>query len=193
MCYLEFHTFLLSQTLPTVNVSATDEFVDVAGWIAAVRSGLLAYVVSLLPQAREEAEDVVQSTCTILWEKRGEFRAGTDFKAWAFRTAYFQVLALRRDIGRSKVAVFSDETLQRLAGAAESAAEHTDRRIDALRECVKALPSHDRRLVSLKYASNVSLADHARRIGVPPGRLQKSLSRLRLVLKHCIEKRLNRL
>lgn len=172
---------------------ATDPSVDVAGWIASLRAGLLAYVVSLVPHARQEAEDVVQATCAILWEKRDEFRAGTDFKAWAFRTAYFQTLALRRDLGRSKVAVFSDETLQRLAGAAEAEAANTDRRIAALRQCLASLPPADRQLVSLKYSGHVSLADHARRIGVPPGRLQKSLSRLRLVLKNCIEKRINRL
>lgn len=186
------YTCLLSSLLPAADLPATDGSVDVGGWIASVRPGLLAYVMSLLPQAREEAEDVVQTTCTILWEKRGDFRVGTDFRAWAYRTAYFQVLALRRTLGRSKVAVFSDETLQRLAGAAEAAAERADQRIEALRECVKALPANDRQLVSLKYATTVPLAEHARRMSVPPDRLQKSLSRLRLVLKRCIERRLNR-
>lgn len=167
-----------------------DAAVDVAPWIASIRPALLAYVTTLVPQAREEAEDVVQSTCVILWEKRGEFQPGTDFKAWAFRTAYFQALALRRDLGRSKVAVFSDEMLQRLAAASEAAVETSDRRMEALRACMNALSPEDKRLVALKYATDMPLADHARRIGVPPARLQKSLSRLRIVLRHCIEKRL---
>lgn len=172
-------------------MSVNDESVGVASWIAWLRPSLLAYVTSLVPQARQEAEDVVQSTCAILWEKRGEFEPGTDFKAWAFRTAYFQALALRRDLSRSKVAVFSDQMLQRLAEAAEAAAESSDRRVDALRTCLSALSPGDRRLIALKYATETPLADHARRMGVPPSRLQKSLSRLRIVLRHCIEKRLS--
>lgn len=164
---------------------------DVAEWIATVRPALLSYVTSLVPQARQEAEDVVQAACIILWEKREEFQPGSDFKAWAFRTAYFQALALRRDLSRNKVAVFSDQMLQRVAGASEAAAETADRRVDALRACLDALSPEDKRLVALKYANKEPLADHARRIGVPPSRLQKSLSRLRIVLRHCVQKRLN--
>lgn len=156
-----------------------------------MRPGLLAYVASLLPQARGEAEDVVQATCVVLWEKRDDFQKGTDFKAWAFRTAYFQAMAMRRDLSRSKVAVFSDETLQRLAAPAEEAASEIDSRIAALRHCMSALPPADQRLLALKYLRRESLTDHARELGVPSGRLQKALSRLRLGLKHCIEKRLH--
>lgn len=164
---------------------------DFESWISVLRPSLIAYVASLVPQARQEAEDVVQAACTILWEKREEFQQGTDFKAWAFRTAYFQALALRRDLSRNKVAVFSDQMLQRVADASEVAAETSDRRVDALRTCLNSLSPEDKRLVALKYTTNVPLADHARRIGVPPSRLQKSLSRLRIVLRHCIQKRLN--
>ncbi|MCW1922265.1 sigma-70 family RNA polymerase sigma factor [Luteolibacter arcticus] len=167
-----------------------DDAAWIAGEIAALRPGLLGYVASLLPQARGEAEDVVQATCVVLWEKREGFQQGTDFKAWAFRTAYFQAMAVRRDLSRSKVAVFSDETLQRLAAPAEEAASGIDTRVTALRLCVSDLPSADQRLLALKYLRRESLADHARELGMPSGRLQKTLSRLRLALKHCIEKRL---
>lgn len=124
---------------------------DVADWIVGLRPALFAYVMSLVPHARQEAEDVVQATCAVLWEKRHEFRPETDFKAWAFRTAYFQTLALRRDLGRSRIAVFSDEMLQRLAGAAEESAESIDPRIEALRQCVAALELRDRQLTLLCY------------------------------------------
>ena len=145
---------------------------------------------SLVPHALEEVEDVVQATCVVLWEKRDEFRPGTDFNSWAFRTAYFQSLALRRDLSRSKVTVFSDQMLQRLAGPAEEATLQTDNRISALRHCVAALPQADQQLIALKYAGDVTIVEQARQLGAPPARLQKSLSRLRLTLKRCIEKRL---
>lgn len=176
--------------LPSPSPIASDLQVDVAGEIAALRPRIVAYVTSLVPHALEEVEDVVQATCVILWEKRDEFSPGTDFNAWAFRTAYFQALALRRDLSRNKVAVFSDQMLQRLAGPAEDTSVQVDRRIMALRHCVAALPRADQQLIALKYAGQVAMVEQARQLGVPPGRLQKSLSRLRLALKRCIENRL---
>ena len=181
----------MSRPSPAIEIArGKDEPLAFDGWIAALRPELLAYVSALVPQALHEAEDVVQATLTVLWEKRADFREGTDFRAWAFRTAYFQALALRRDLSRSKVAVFSDQMLQRVAEASEACPELPDPRAEALRLCVKALPQEDRKLVAMKYATDLPLADHARRLGVPASRLQKSLSRLRLALRHCVERRL---
>lgn len=174
---------------PQLIPSKADVGFDVAREIAAVRPALMAYVASILPQARHETDDVVQETCVMLWEKRDEFQSGTNFKAWAFRTAYFKVLAMRRDLTRNKITVFSDQMIQRLAGPAEDAAARIDLRLDALRHCIAAMTLADRRILDLKYVQRVSLADQARDAGIPPGRVQRAVSRLRLVLKRCIEKR----
>jgi RNA polymerase sigma-70 factor (ECF subfamily) len=91
---------------------------------------------------------------------------------------------------RNKETVFSDQMLQRLAGPAEDAAARVDRRIEGLRQCMAGLSPTDRQLLDLKYVRQVALADHARAVGLPPGRLQRAISRLRFVLKHCIEKHL---
>lgn len=49
------------------------------------------YVQSLLP-GDSSAADVTQLTNTTLWQKREEFELGTNFKAWAFAIARYEVL-----------------------------------------------------------------------------------------------------
>ena len=181
----------MAQSNPPLVPITADAAGDVERGIAALRPAIVAYVASILPHARHETEDVVQKTCVLLWERRNDFEAGTNFKAWAFKTAYFQVLAQRRDLVRNKETVFSDQMLQRLAGPAEEAASRIDHRIEGLRQCMAGLTPSERQLLDLKYVQHVPLADHARSVGVPPGRLQRAISRLRFVLKHCIEKHLN--
>ena len=159
--------------------------------LADLRSAMRAYVISILPHP-DAADDVVQETCLFLWERRDSFAPGTNFKAWAFKSAYFKALAQRREFQRNKVVTLSEEVIHRIAGAAEQRADHADQRMIALERCLRELPPQDLRLLQLKYVQRHSISDQAHALGVPPNRLHKILSRLRLALRHCIESRLSR-
>jgi len=104
----------------------------------------------------------------------------------------FKALSHRRDMQRDKLVTFSEDILQRIAGAAEEQTGQIDRRMEALRACLAELPADDLRLLELKYVRRASLAEHARQRGWKPNRLQKALSRIRLALRHCIESRLSK-
>ena len=52
---------------------------------------LYAYVLSLLGDP-DQANDVLQETNLVLWRNAGEFQMGSNFRAWAFRIAHFQVM-----------------------------------------------------------------------------------------------------
>lgn len=168
-----------------------EDHAAVAREIESLRPALKSYILSLLPHPGA-CDDVVQETCIFLWERRTEFRPGTNFKAWAFKAAWFKALAHRRDLQRNRVVTFSEDILQRIAGAAEQRTEGNDSRIGALRSCLAELPPADLQLLRLKYLEKGSLADHARALDFKPNRVQKTLSRLRLVLRHCIETKLSR-
>jgi RNA polymerase sigma-70 factor (ECF subfamily) len=60
---------------------------DTIRQISQHQAALLAYVLTLHPD-RSEAQDILQETNVVLWQKIDEFRDGTNFKAWAFRIAY---------------------------------------------------------------------------------------------------------
>lgn len=158
--------------------------------IAELRPALKGYVLSLLPQS-DACDDVVQETCLFLWKKRDEFPEIRDFKAWAFKTAWFKALSARRDLQRRKFVTLSDDILQRIAGGAEEQVAETDQRLEDLRQCLATLPEKDLELLRLKYSRGLSLAEHARQLGWQPNRLQKAISRLRLALRHCIETRIS--
>lgn len=160
--------------------------------IESLRPALMSYVMSLLPE-RDACDDVVQETCLFLWNRREEFEQGTNFKAWAFKAAWFKVLTHRREMQRRKMISFSEDALERISKAAEQFAEEhdVDHRLTALRNCVAELPSDNRQLLQLKYLDRISLTEHAKSRGLKPNQIQKSLSRIRIALRHCVETRLS--
>ena len=40
----------------------------------------------------DEASEVLQDANLVLWEKRGQFQLGTNFRAWAFQIARYKLL-----------------------------------------------------------------------------------------------------
>jgi RNA polymerase sigma-70 factor (ECF subfamily) len=52
---------------------------------------LYAYVLTLLPN-RADADDVLQETCLVTWDKFDAGQPPADFLAWARRVAYHKVL-----------------------------------------------------------------------------------------------------
>lgn len=175
---------------PRLKPVASEDEDDLGARIEELRPALSGYVLSLLPD-RNACEDVVQETCLFLWERRADFEPGSNFKAWAFKTAWFKVLTHRREMQRRKQISFSEDVLERISRAAEQFADEADHRLSALRACVTELPAESQQLVRLKYLDRFSLAAHARKLGVKPNQIQKSLSRIRISLRHCIESRLS--
>ena len=85
------------------------------------QSRMFAYILSLLGN-RTQAKDVMQETNSVLWLKAHEFKLGTNFGAWMFKVAYFQVMAHRRRLTRDRL-VFDDDFLQGIAAEAEQQSE----------------------------------------------------------------------
>ncbi len=186
---------LLGMSMPAPNSSENTASValsdaELSGRIQELRPALRGYILSILPHP-DAAEDVVQETCLFLWERRGDFQPGTNFKAWAFKTGYFKALTHRRELQRNKVVTLSEDLLHRIAGAAEEQAEQIDERLVAMRACLADLRPEDLRLLQLKYVERRSLSEQARSLNAPPNRLQKAISRVRLALRHCIEHKLS--
>jgi RNA polymerase sigma-70 factor, ECF subfamily len=161
-----------------------------AAEIAALRMALRGYVLSILPH-HAACDDVVQEVCVFLWERRHEREPDTNLRAWAFKVAWFKAMAWRRDRQREKTVSFSEDTLHEIAAAAESVADDAADRLLALRSCLGRLHPAEVRLLQLKYVEGGSLTDHARELRQKPSRVQKTISRLRLALRHCIETKLS--
>ena len=146
-----------------------------------------AYVFMLVPN-RADAEDLLQDTTVLLWEKFDEFELGTDFAAWACRVAFLKVSNHRKRFSRSKL-LFSDDLLEAVADRALELAPHLDDRRVALQECMKRLEDRDRRMVMARYEPGGGAKRAADASGRTIQATYKALYRIRKALFDCVSLR----
>jgi RNA polymerase sigma-70 factor (ECF subfamily) len=155
-----------------------------------VQLSLRLYVQSLMP-GDAAAHDVMQQANATLWRKRDEFALGTNFRAWAFSVARYEVLNHRKQQARDSRLVFGVELEQVLADDLIERPDDTERRQEALRRCLEKLRQQDRELLLHRYTATAgTLDDFAQRMGRSVGGLKVTLHRLRNALLGCIEKQL---
>ena len=145
---------------------------------------LFGYILSLLGDP-DPANDVLQETNVVLWRDSREFRPGTNFKAWAFRVAHFQVMAYRQRQIRDRL-VFEDDLLEVLAFGAREADESYDARQRMLTGCLEKLAAPQREMVRRRYAEGHSLQALADERGMTANAVTQALFRIRQSLMHCV-------
>lgn len=150
---------------------------------------LLLYVRSLLP-GEPASRDVAQQANTKIWEKRADFELGTNFKAWAFSIARFEVLNYRKKQARDAKLVFSDELESTIASELARASDDMQDRHEALQGCLQKLAPQQRELILHRYSSVGTLADYAASVGRSAAGLKVTLHRLRSTLLDCVEEKL---
>ena len=158
--------------------------------MAAHQPQILAYLLALVPN-RADAQDLLQETSVVLWDRFGEFQPGTDFVAWACRIAWWRVRAARQRFARSRV-VFDDTVLEAVSRTAIQGIPEMDRRHEALAECLGRLPERYRELLMNRYQPGGTVEEAARRSGRTVETAYKALHRLRRLLLDCISHQLTR-
>jgi len=149
---------------------------------------LLRYILGLIPR-RDDAEEVLQRTATVLWEKFAEFDRQREFLPWAIRFAYFESLNFRKQIARDRL-VFSEEVMEALAVARESQTTQLEAQRRALRLCLNELKADDQALLRRRYADSETIAELADQKGQTAKALYRRLDRLREAIARCAERRL---
>ena len=145
---------------------------------------LFAYVLSLLGDP-DQANDVLQETNVVLWRESGEFQPGSNFKAWAFRVAHFQVMAFRQRQIRDRL-VFEGELLEVLACGARETDDLFEDRQRRLKGCLEGLEPRHRDLIRCRYAEEQSAQVIARERGMTPNAVLQALFRIRQALIQCV-------
>ena len=112
----------------------SDEFLQM---ITEFQGRLFGFVLTMLGDV-DQANEVLQETNLVLWRKSDEFRSGTDFKAWSFRVAHFQVMAFRQRQIRDRL-VFGDDVLEQITRDAAIQDEVYQQRVDRLENCIASL------------------------------------------------------
>lgn len=149
------------------------------------QAALHAYILSLLPQ-RALADDVLQETNIVLWRKAKEYDPHAPFLPWAFRIAYFQVKAARRDSARDRH-IFDPDLLDQLAAEASTDADPASHIDQALRECLQELPTDKRQLILQRYQPDSSVHQMANFHNISAAALSAQLHRIRQILAACVQ------
>ena len=152
------------------------------------QSELLAYVLCVAPADRD-AEDIVQRCNIVLWRKRESFEPGTNFKAWAFAVARWEILAVMKERRSRDWLVFEDEIAELVGDHMAHLPDETVASIsrgESLRNCLDRLSAAHRSLVIERYAEGWSVEECAKRHRRSAAGLRVTLHRLRHALRRCI-------
>jgi RNA polymerase sigma-70 factor (ECF subfamily) len=163
----------------------TDRMEEVLELFGQYQRALYAYIFSLLPSAAD-ADDVLQETNIVVWQKFDRFQPGTDFRAWVFRIAYFEVRKFyerRRRVGVS----FSEKLLDQLSLAYQQSEDVLEGQRNRLSDCVEKLRPNDRELVRRVYGQGVEVSSLAHQTGREQTSIYRSLRRIRQLLFDCVE------
>lgn len=158
-----------------------DEYVEL---MTAYQGRMLGYVLSLVGDI-ESAADIVQEANLILLKRWKEFEPGTDFKAWSFRIAHFQVMANRRRKSCERVE-FNDELLSLITLEATRQDEFWLGRAARLGDCIKRLNLTHREMVRMRYVEGLSVRELAGVFGRSVNAISQSLFRVRERLIECV-------
>lgn len=149
---------------------------------------LRAYIRSLVLD-EHVSKDILQETNVTLLKKSRDFTVGTNFTAWSFRVAYFEVLTWRRKQSRSRIHL-DTELVESLAETIDTIAPNYDRRLEALASCIDELPERQQTIVRRKYLNEESVQDIASDLGFRANAASQLLFRARTGLFKCITRKL---
>jgi RNA polymerase sigma-70 factor, ECF subfamily len=151
----------------------------------------LAYLDSLygtavrLTRRQADAEDLVQDTYMKAFRSAGQFRRGTNLKAWLFTILYNTFRNMRRDQGRSPIDVDSEAVEVAALAPQELSPEQilTRATLDAdLQAALDSLPETFRQAVWLRDVEEMAYAEIASVLDIPIGTVMSRISRGRRML-----------
>ncbi len=142
-----------------------------------------------LVRDRHARDDLFQEVALVLWREFARYDRSRSFGAWAHGIAVNKVLQRWEKTSRLPIP-FSPAALQAVLDAYERTEATASAEADALQECLERLPEKSRRLLVLRYEQALKLGQIAEVLGATLDAVHKALSRIRLRLQECVERRL---
>lgn len=159
----------------------SDEFLQL---ITEFQGRLFGFILSMLGDV-DQANEVLQEANLVLWRKSDEFQRGTDFKAWSFRVAHFQVMAFRQRQIRDRL-VFDAEVLEQITREANKQDEVYEHRLERLEDCIARLPERSRDVLCRFYENGESMSTIGATLKRTANAVGQMLFRIRKALIVCV-------
>ncbi len=149
---------------------------------------LRAFIGSLV-RDRHARDDILQEVALVLWKKFDTYDATRSFGAWARGIAANKIMQSFDRIKRCPLQFSPNATQAILAAYKETRRDSSDEQ-EALKHCMGHLPDRSRNLLNMRYEQALKLREIAERTSSSLEAVHKTLSRVRQLLKKCVEDRL---
>ena len=167
--------------------SDNDKMAKFIKLLTANQNGIYAYILSRVLRSAD-ADDILQETTGTMWNKFDQFKSGTDFLAWGFTIARYNILNYRKK-NKKQPMILDEDVLNRIESLQVKNSK-SSQRIDALKSCMKLLPGNSSNLIQMRYADGIDVKDIALRLNRSVPWVYKILTRVQLILMRCINRRL---
>ena len=147
---------------------------------------IYAYILSQV-QNRNDADDIMQETTTVIWRKFDDFEPGTNFSAWAIQVARLFILRFFDNHKKSRLR-FNGSIIEAIETAVEKKLDGIDHRKEALRDCLSKLDEQDINIVQMHYQDSATIKQVADVMGTPAHKMYRRVARIHHTLHYCIKK-----
>ncbi len=165
----------------------TERFIDL---LNSHQRKIYAFIICLVGNYND-ADDIMQETARVMWQKFSEFEEGTDFLAWSRTIAYYRILDFRHRHKRDS-RIFRPDVFEILCRQAQSGLQDSDNYRELLRQCLEKLKRDDLHMIQLKYSVGLSVKEISGRYGRSTQAVYRSIGRIHNLLRQCIKLHLRR-
>lgn len=148
---------------------------------------LFGFILVMVPN-HIDAEDILQETALVLWNKFDEFEPGTNFYAWAKQTAKNKTCEYYK---KKKSFIEIDlDFLEKIQAANEPVLHTLEERMAALRGCLGRLGQKDLHLIKVRFQENITLKKMAEDANLSIHTVYRRMACIYALLQACIRKTL---
>ncbi len=147
-----------------------------------------AFIGSII-RGSHDCDDLFQEVALTLWKEFSRYDRSRSFGAWARGIAAVKLMQ-RWDQTKRLPIVLPPEAIQAISRAFDRSEELASQKADALEDCLDQLPEKSRQLLSLRYERSLKIEQIAQELQATLDAVYQSLSRLRVKLQDCVNRRL---
>ncbi|MCP4582127.1 MAG: sigma-70 family RNA polymerase sigma factor [candidate division Zixibacteria bacterium] len=159
---------------------------DFMGLILSNQKRLFGYIITMVPNY-SDAEDILQDTMTIMWQKFHQFERGSNFVAWGISIARYRIMKYRERRAHTKLKLDKDvfELLEKRSGPM---LDTLSARLDALKDCIKKLTGKEIDFIKMRYQEDLSFQKIASSVGLSVSGVFKAVSQVHYKLILCMRR-----
>jgi RNA polymerase sigma-70 factor (ECF subfamily) len=149
---------------------------------------IYAYVLTLIGNYTD-ADDVMQETISVMWQKFTDFKAGTNFVSWGISISHYKILDYRRNKQKNgKLCQYNNDLLEQFGSEVIKHNVLFDEKFALLRNCIEKLKGQYITVVKLRFQEDLNTTAISNRCGISVANVYQILSRAYSMLISCMNR-----